>query len=162
MSFLRYCAHYLICHRNRNSKAFLLLKIIFEKVNVDVNSKNLEWTPLLFVATKMGDIATMRFLISRGAHINILVPNRHAAWCDINHLAALHFTAERANAKAMACLLEAGADVNLKDGNGRTAIRILCTLIDGNVKKAFIDCCELLIQYGARVDTLHADDLYGI
>ena len=62
------------------------------------------------------------------------------------------------NAETMACLLEAGANVNLRDGNDHTAIRnLLCTarvLYTGRHKLAIIDCCELLIQHGARVNTV--------
>ena len=94
---------------------------------MEVNSKNLQWVPLLYRATEIGDIATMQFLISRGAHINVLVPNiPFYTGCGINHLAAFHVTANKVNKRAMACLVEAEADVNFRNGNGRTALFILC------------------------------------
>ena len=147
-------AHYLISHGNRDSKTIALLNIFFDN-GVDVNCKNLEWVPLLYRATEIGDLLTMRFLISRGAHINVTKFHRPNTFHYDNNMGALHLTARKVNAETMACLLEAGADVNLMDGNGRTALHILCTTRDERIRKA-LDCCELLIQHGARVNTTRA------
>ena len=57
---------------------------------------------------------------------------------------------QQRNPDIMNTLLEAGADVNLKDGNDRTALHLLCTSEDETIQKA-LDCCEILIQHGARV-----------
>ena len=154
---LHFHVHSLFKYGNRVSKTIQLLNILFEN-GVDVNSYDREGFPLLYNATEIGTVATMKYLILRGADINVLVSHTCYSRRYYNNMAALHVTAKTVNAEKMSCLLEGGADVNLRNGNGHTPIHnLLCTtmvLYTSRHRLAIIDCCELLIQHGARVNTV--------
>ena len=146
-------AHLLISVEEEDAKTIMLLKI-FLKNGLDVNCKDYHGNTLLHTATHTGRTAIMRFLISRGAHTNALMLHTRNA-IDYN-MAVLHYTARITNAETMTCLLDAGADVNLKDGNGRTSLHILCSTRGGDVRQS-LNCCELLLQHGAHVNVKCAE-----
>ena len=134
----KYLAGALILSGIANETTVKLLNILLD-YGVDVNSKVSHGFPLLHAATLLDNLDVIKCLISRGANLNLRFSRN------------LYVATQKMNVDIMRTLLEAGADVNIRDGNGRTALQILCTSIDGPIKKA-LNYCEILLQHGSRLD----------
>ena len=141
-------AHDLIQRGKRDAKTIALLDIFLEN-GVDVNCKDEDGYSLLYIAIERCDLSTAQFLVSRGAHINAI---EWPTWVRTGYdRLILHFAAKTENSDMMACLLDVGADVNLNVGYGGTVLNRLSTCRGKNIKNA-LECCELLLQHGARVN----------
>ena len=84
-------------------------------------------------------VKCLKALIEAGAFVNGLG--------GILERTPLHYAAEWSNAKLVAALLEAGADVNRGDGQGETPLTCACNRSDSDVGPALV-----LIRNGAAVN----------
>ena len=98
-------------------------------------------------AVSLDMLDVVRCLIARGANINAKLPHQRY------NIAAIHMATHNMNVDIMRTLLEAGADVNIRDGKGQTAMHFLCNSVDGTIETA-LECCEILIQNCSRLDIL--------
>lgn len=125
------------------------------------------FTPLL-AACYLSDYKTMKKLLKAGADPNHLLSNQMSPLnmatdandlymmrqllrygANVNHVdeeyAPLHMAAEKATRKAVEILLEAGVDINLLDGEGRTPLYIACEERNRSV-------ANFLLEQGADVN----------
>lgn len=123
------------------------LKIVKKYVNADpsvANFKTFGWSPLQMAANK-GDIAIVKYLLSKGADIDYVHPNaQHSAFM----LAALHNQEEMAK-----FLAKSGADVNIKLKGDVSLIRYFRD--EGNTKMV-----ELLTSLGVKDDGCQEDQCF--
>ncbi|MCY4178645.1 MAG: ankyrin repeat domain-containing protein, partial [Endozoicomonadaceae bacterium] len=119
--------------------------------DVNVQEDLLGETPLT-LAGSTGQVKIITNLLERGAAITI---NKRG----VKGRTALMQAAFHDNAEAMVCLIEAGADVNIQDIEGNTAL----TLFMMKGEKDFIHIIRLLIREGANFDIsnpIHAKALH--
>jgi hypothetical protein len=81
-------------------------------------------------------------LIARGADPNV----RHAGIGQLQGRTALLFATDNQQAEVVALLLDAGADVNVKDALGETALTLA-------LESARLDVARLLVNRGGDVNT---------
>ena len=139
--------HYLIINGYMEVKTIALLKIFFEN-GLDVNSTDSDSISLLHRAIQMGNTRTVQFLISCGADISSLVPHPTVKH---NTTSLIHIAAHNKNPDIITSLLEAGANVNARDGAGYTVLHVLA-LSRGDITKT-LECCEVLIEHDFSVHT---------
>ena len=75
----------------------------------------------LIYAAKRGNQNNVRYLLSRGADVNEVVPLSELAEERAEGGSALHWAVENGHVAVVDVLLEGGADTELKDAKGRTA-----------------------------------------
>ena len=93
-------------------------------------------TPLLWAASA-GSADAFLALVNFGASGDTV---------DNDGLSAIHCTASRGHRECLSILITlCGADVDMRDGNGCTALFYTVTL-------GFVDCTELLLECGADSD----------
>ena len=95
-------------------KGYLTLVQLFLDSGADIESRNATGGTPLHDAALGGNVAVIAFLLDRGARINAI--DRDAS------VTPLMLAASMGHAKAVETLLEHGADRNLKDRFGRTAL----------------------------------------
>jgi ankyrin repeat protein len=103
----------------------------------------------LHSATIGGDIEIMKILLRRSVDVDIL---------DTMDRTALHITmCTDSDMKQMETLLQAGANVNIQDGDGKT---VLCEFLDWSHEAAYEESVvKLLLDYGVDI---HAYDSHGM
>jgi hypothetical protein len=130
--------------------------------NINSQAAATSYTPLMY-AVKASDIRTVRYLIARGANVNIV---------DKNGMTALHIAAINGNTELVDLLVKMGADVARLDHQGRTAAEYVpekkvdsigLILIKGytDLNQAILDYVRLkqvravaeAITQGANIDT---------
>ncbi len=123
------------------------LKVVQKYVKADpaaANFKTFGWSPLQMAANK-GDIAIVKYLLSKGADINYVHPTaQHSAFM----LAALHDQVEMTK-----FLAKSGADVNIKLKGDVSLIRYFRD--EGNTKMV-----ELLTSLGVKDDGCNDDQCF--
>jgi hypothetical protein len=93
----------------------------------------------LMVAVQQGKVLKVRYLIAGGVDVNEIDTNYYSR-------TALHVAVESNNLKMVQILLNAGADVKLKDQYSQTALMTLNGNTSGEILK-------LIAQYGADVNS---------
>lgn len=93
----------------------------------------------LMVAVQQGKALKVRYLIASGADVNEIDKNYYSR-------TALHVAVESNDLKMAQILLNAGADVNLKDQYAQTALMNL----NGNTSREIL---QLIAQYGADLNS---------
>ena len=103
-----------------------------------------DWYVLVGQGPKRFD-ALLKGWLAKGWDINALRKHRHGMW------APLHWVAQRGLTHGILCLLENGADPNITDDKGRTAIHIIA---QKGVGKNQI---QLLIEHGGDINVRDTD-----
>lgn len=128
-----------------------LAKYIIEKVKDFNELKPGEYDSPLYIAISKEYIDITQNLLTKGANPNYV---KSKDFYEYKNLIPLKLTCEKQNFKIVKLLVENGADVNLGDNNGRTA------LFDAiEAKNANKDIIRYLIQNGADI---HKEDDKGI
>ncbi len=144
--------------RNGNAD---MVKLLID-AGADINGLTKTGTPLSR-AIKNHNYEAMKLLIDAGADVNTLIPFQGDSSEKLPDKLLLEFTFSHDEAKpfpkpltdyeAMKLLIDAGANVNAKNGDGNTIINNSHFLI------GCAECVKLLIDAGANVNT---KDIYGI
>ena len=122
-------------------------------------------TPLM-AAAENGHDRCVELLIKEGTRIVLQTKNNekipYVDWPQENeeedffvNLTALMYASKNGHTTCVKLLLEAGADVNLKDRDDRTALMYGAT-------NGYDDCVELLLKTGADVNTKDRDDMTAL
>ncbi|CAF1331675.1 unnamed protein product [Adineta ricciae] len=113
----------------------------------DADSLNITGQTALFMATLKDRVDVVKFLIHRGAQVN--VQNRYG-------VSPLLLCAESGNQELVRALVEAGADVNVTPQGELAEENLLAgqTPLFGAAKKGHVEICEYLIQNGANVNAV--------
>ena len=149
---------YSICYAAERNNVAEVQRFIAEGVDVNARGRyDGDYNPtVLMVAASCDSVDVAKFLIAAGADVNAWdnkVGNT-ALICAAKKTYVLKADKERNKSKNMAMvklLIEAGANVNAKDGYGRTALIYA-------VRKNSVDMAKLLIEAGADVNV---KDGYG-
>jgi ankyrin repeat protein len=142
------------------------------QVNMQVNNG----MPALHVASKMGNIETVKLLLDRGAEVNMLGMTTHGPCSALMRASPLGHT------EVVRVLLEAGADVKWCNQHGLSPLDAACTAERAETRKFFLELAvgkevsinsvqfqfnseviELLCHHGAEVNErqLYSSILYG-
>ncbi|CAM4758600.1 unnamed protein product [Rotaria magnacalcarata] len=113
----------------------------------DADNLNITGQTALFMATLKDRVDVVKFLIQKGAHVN--VQNRYG-------VSPLLLCAESGNFELVQALVQAGADVNITPQGELAEDNFLAgqTPLFGAAKKGHVDICEYLIQNGADVNAI--------
>ncbi|KAJ3050813.1 Transient receptor putative cation channel sub A member 1 [Rhizophlyctis rosea] len=127
--------------------ALATLKLILHRFpNVDLETTDNEGRTSLGVACENKNYETVDLLISKGAKIDALM----SGWCGGKvERSPLHFAVCRRDLKLASLLLRRGCEVDLCDGEGKTALHLALEGIGGyeDANHAEItDLCRLLIH----------------
>jgi ankyrin repeat protein len=115
----------------------LALLFIERGAAVDVQSRNMDWTPL-HVAAYQGLDRMAKRLVQAGAPVNAR---------DSDGSTVLHLAVREESVGVVEVLLANGADLHAREMDGETALHIAA--IGGNV-----DLVKLLLKAGARVNAV--------
>ncbi|CAF3996688.1 unnamed protein product [Rotaria sordida] len=113
----------------------------------NANDLNITGETALFIATLKDRIDVVKFLIEKGAQVNI---QNH---CGVS---PLHLCAKSGNQELVQMLIQAGANVNIAP-QGKIPIETLLaveTPLIAAAKKGHVEICEYLIQNGADVNAV--------
>ena len=124
-------------HTTEKSRIFLVVlrKLLARGADPNVLDKDLR-PPILWAASA-GSADAYLALVNYGASSDNV---------DKDGLAAIHCAASRGHKECLSILITlCGADVNLRDGNGCTALFYTVTL-------GYVECTELLLSSGADTD----------
>jgi len=112
----------------------------------DADNLNITGQTALFMATLKDRIDVVKFLIDKGAQVN--VQNRYG-------VSPLLLCAESGNFELVQALVQAGADVNITPKGELAEENFLAgqTPLFGAAKKGHVEICEYLIDHGADVNT---------
>ncbi len=111
---------------------------------------------ILIEGTIFENCAIIKWAISRGADLNGIHPgarfvaNHSGDHIRVSEGAALHVAAHEGSYGVMNLLINAGADLNVRDDQGRTPLMI--ALISGSHKSA-----KMLIERGCDIEVLDSD-----
>ncbi|CAF1411584.1 unnamed protein product, partial [Rotaria sordida] len=113
----------------------------------DADNLNITGQTALFMATLKDRVDVVKFLIQKGAHVN--VQNRYG-------VSPLLLCAESGNYELVQALVQAGADVNITPQGELAEENFLAgqTPLFGAAKKGHVEICEYLIQNGADVNAV--------
>ncbi|CAF4401919.1 unnamed protein product [Rotaria socialis] len=113
----------------------------------DADKLNITGQTALFMATLKDRVDVVKFLIQKGAHVN--VQNRFG-------VSPLLLCAEAGNFEFVQALVQAGADVNITPQGELAEDNYLAgqTPLYGAAKKGHVKICEYLIQNGADVNAV--------
>jgi uncharacterized protein len=106
--------------------------------------KDKKGIPLLCIAARNGNLSTLEFLLCSGAKVDIIAEDRRST--------ALIDSAMERHKDVIKTLIEAGADVNVKNGDGQTALIIVVGAGD-------VEITEILVKAGADPDI---EDDFGV
>lgn len=109
-----------------------------------------ERTKLLIEAVKNDDVEWVKRCISNGAYVNARIGIGEWSWTTVLMCAISRDVAD--------VLIKAGADVNAKDNDGRTALMVIVS----NYKERLKDVAELLIKSGADVNAKEYNGLTAL
>jgi hypothetical protein len=108
------------------------------------DSKDKKGIPLLCIAARNGQLSTVEFLLRSGAKVDIIAEDRRST--------ALIDSAMERHKDVIKTLIEAGAEVNVKNGDGQTALIIVVGAGDAEI-------VEMLVNAGADPDI---EDDFGV
>ncbi|KAI5456735.1 ankyrin repeat-containing domain protein [Mariannaea sp. PMI_226] len=86
-------------------------------LGVDINARGVDGSNALYIAAGYGNLALVRFLVRRGANVNLSIESEATAYNPAKPT-ALHYAAWKGHYKVVDCLLESGADVQAPSGTG--------------------------------------------
>jgi len=108
------------------------------------DTKDKKGIPLLCIAARNGHLSAVEFLLRSGATVDVIAEDRRST--------ALIDSAMERHKDVIKTLIEAGADVNVKNGDGQTALIIVV----GAGDEAIVD---ILVKAGADPDI---EDDFGV
>jgi ankyrin repeat protein len=127
-------------HRNGIPEDFVLKSKPSDKNSHIPNyTYSSEYSQMLFSATVMGNISAIKTLLKRGADINSRIID--------SGMTPLMMAVKVKNAQVLRYLITAGADLNLQNKEGQTALHISCIL-------GLEDLFSILISSGANTAIL--------
>ena len=102
-------------------------------------------------AAAKGDVETVRTGLKQGADPNEVGPEKKRP---------LHWAAQRGHRTIAAVLIDAGADVNAKDGHGSPPLHLTCEPSRSNeLRERQFEVAELLIDHNAGVNARNNDGI---
>ena len=108
------------------------------------DAKDKKGIPLLCISARNGHVNTIEFLLRSGAQVDIIAEDRGST--------ALIDSAMGRHKDAIKTLIDAGADVNIKNGDGQTALIIVVGAGDTEI-------VDILVKAGADPDI---EDAFGV
>jgi hypothetical protein len=108
------------------------------------DAKDKKGIPLLCISARNGHLNTAEFLLRSGAQVDILSEDRGST--------PLIDSAMGRHKEVIKILIDAGADVNIKNGDGQTALIIVVGAGD-------VEIVEILVKAGADPDI---EDAFGV
>jgi len=108
------------------------------------DTKDKKGIPLLCISARNGHLNTVEFLLRSGAKVDILADDRRST--------ALIDSAMERHKDVIKTLIDAGADVNIKNGDGQNALIIVVGAGDAEI-------VEMLVKAGADPDI---EDDFGV
>lgn len=99
-------------------------------------------------ALKRGDVARMKREVKRGIDLNTALIESEEGFYPIHHIASGDTLAEEQQLRTLSFLIESGANLEVKDAKGRTALIIAA----GAGRIARYNVVNLLVQKGAYLD----------
>jgi hypothetical protein len=114
---------------------FNLQRYGYSEININSISKTYKQTPLM-KASSWGDEKAVRYLLERGADINLR---------DKLGRTALHLTIRPAHVETLKLLLEYKADITIKDNDGNTPLHLAVLRQNEEITK-------ILLEKGAPLD----------
>ena len=143
--------------RNCASSVAALLIAKGARVNV-VTKKGM--TPL-HKAARQRSPALVKLLLDNGADVHALTEDQKGPLHKVFHSSLYHFyDSLRDVIKCLELLVDAGADINAKDGEGRTPAMLFCASVY-HIRKSWLNdeqkanvsaMCKALVTFGARLD----------
>ncbi|KAJ3642022.1 hypothetical protein Zmor_028486 [Zophobas morio] len=124
-----------------------VIKLMIEK-GIDVNVQDGNGKTALQLACKNGDYGIAKKLLNSGASINNV---------DKDKMNALHYASESSkdNRDVIKLLIEKGIDVNVQNGNGKTALQLAC-------KSGVYENAEVLLNSGASINMVDKDKMNAL
>lgn len=126
--------HKVLGHQDHDRLVRLLLR-----KGVDANAKTWEGVTPLMIAAKNGHLKSLKVLLSKKVEIDLLYDN------DFKNRSALMLAASKGNKDCLNCLINKGANVNLANNKGLTALSEAC-------RKGNLDCVTALLAQGAEIN----------
>lgn len=153
-----------------------LWRVMIEK-GIDVNIKNRNGIPPVYVACDYGNFDAVKMLVEHGANVNAVTNDGNSALlicCVENRYEIAKYLLEHkanpnvfanngmsplfascGNAELMRLLLNGGANVNSKNSSGKTAV--MFTTSQWNFKYGMLDTLKILAEYKANFKVTDKD-----
>jgi len=110
---------------------------LFLAAGFSPDAKDKKGVPMIGIAARNGSLNTLKFLLSSGAHVNQISEDRGST--------ALFDAAMKRNASLVKALIKAGADTNVRDKDGQSALVVSVGAGDEEI-------VEMLVKSGANPD----------
>jgi hypothetical protein len=110
---------------------------LFLAAGYSPDTKDKKGVPLIVISARNKSLNTLKLLLGSGAQVNMVSEDRGST--------ALFDSAMKRNAAMVKALIEAGADTNIQDKDGQSALVV-------SVGAGDVDLVEMLVKSGANPD----------
>jgi ankyrin repeat protein len=130
-----------LAYRFGGTKTFLLVSDSKYPSTLDTKNMNL----ILLDAARGGDMLPVEYVLGHGAEVNAI-----DYWYGFEGWTALHHAARLLNKPLMEYLVEHGADVNLRNAENSTPLKLCAQKHTDATKRQRKECVEFLTSHGAE------------
>lgn len=141
-------------HEAIKKRDYDLFQKALKEEGCDVNERDKDLIPPLYRAVQKSQMQMMKDLIKAGADVNIqCAAGKGSQLSSIEGVTALHYAVKENLADYVEHLLQNGANPNIQDAKGNTALHLLSL----TRKKNYIKIATALLEHGASPDITNKD-----